>query len=158
MGQKLQEYDLNKIVFAIFKNDILKVELEKWASLNDVKIKWGDPDSQDIIFCNCFASIIDRNIISSEQYSLFLDYTKGVNTPIDYEERINKYHINPQDIEDLKEDMEIGDESTCILLDSIQDLEYPKLDFVLQVNIQKENAIQWIIDFLDLSLKHIRIE
>jgi hypothetical protein len=133
MEEKFNGYVWNKTVFAVFQNDSLKVELEKWALTNNINIAWGDPNSPDIIVFPYFSAIIDRNILGKEVYYQYLDFVREVNTPLNLEK----------------------DEHICILLDNIKDLEYPKLDYVMQVNTGHKNAIKWIIQTLELSHQYI---
>ena len=48
---------------------------------------------------------------------------------------------------------ELRDTSICIIIDNIKDLKLPLLDTVLQVDINQENAVKWILHNLELASK-----
>ena len=74
-----QSYAFESTILAIFNNQQLKTELEKWASANNVKIFWDDPSSPDIIAVPCFGLLVDRNILNEESYASYLELGKGAN-------------------------------------------------------------------------------
>ena len=80
-----QSYAFESTILAIFNNEQLKTELEKWASANNVKIFWGDPSSPDIIAVPCFALIVDRNILDEESYASYLELGKEANVFIAFD-------------------------------------------------------------------------
>jgi len=128
-----------KTIFAQFENPKLKNELIDWAEEQQLNMVWGDPKQPDLIACPSFALVIDRNlIIENGIYSQYLEYIDDVN------------------IDDVNMDdgiKEIRDTSICILIDNIKGIEIPSLDLVLQVDIQKKNAIKWILHNIELASK-----
>ena len=123
-----------KTIFAQFENPKLKNELIEWANEHQINIVWGNPKQPDLIACPCFALVIDRNlIIENGIYSQYLEYIDEVN--MDGE---------------LKE---LRDTSICIIIDNIKDLELPLLDVVLQVDINQNRAIKFILHNLELASK-----
>ena len=123
-----------KTIFAQFENSKLKNELIEWAKKHQLNIVWGNPEHPDMIACPSFALVIDRNLIIENQiYSQYLEYIDEVN--LDGE---------------LKE---LRDTSICIIIDNIKDLKLPLLDTVLQVDINQENAVKWILHNLELASK-----
>ena len=121
-------------IFAQFENSGLKNELMKWASKHRLNVVWGNPTHPDLIAYPSFALVIDRNLIIENQiYSQYLEYIDEVN--LDGE---------------LKE---LRDTSICIIIDNIKDLKLPLLDTVLQVDINQENAVKWILHNLELASK-----
>ena len=123
-----------KTIFAQFENLKLKNVLIEWAKKHRLNIVWGNPEHPDMIACPSFALVIDRNLIIENQiYSQYLEYIDEVN--LDGE---------------LKE---LRDTSICIIIDNIKDLKLPLLDTVLQVDINQENAVKWILHNLELASK-----
>ena len=123
-----------KTIFAQFENLKLKNVLIEWAKEHQLNIVWGNPEHPDMIACPSFALVIDRNLIIENQiYSQYLEYIDEVN--LDGE---------------LKE---LRDTSICIIIDNIKDLKLPLLDTVLQVDINQENAVKWILHNLELASK-----
>ena len=45
------------------------------------------------------------------------------------------------------------DTSICIIIDNIKGLELPLLDVVLQIDINQNNAVKWILHNLELASK-----
>lgn len=154
MKEIIIENDWRKTVLALFNSDLLKPEVIKWAEQNSIQIVWGDPNSADIVAYPYFALIVDRKILGDGFYSLYLEYLQDVNTPIDPQKLKINHGIQPQDLSGLL----VKEEHSCIIVDNIRDLEIPKLDFVSQINIQSENAINWVIQELDLSFNLISCE
>lgn len=123
-----------KTIFAQFENPKLKNELIDWAGEHQLNMVWGDPKQPDLIACPSFALVIDRNlIIENGIYSQYLEYIDDVNMD-----------------DGIKE---IRDTSICILIDNIKGIEIPSLDLVLQVDIQKKNAVKWIIHNIEFASK-----
>lgn len=124
----------DKSLFAQFENSELKDELMKWAKKHQLDVVWGNPERPDLIACQSFALVIDRNLIIENQiYSQYLSYINEVNSDGDLNE--------------------IRDTSICIIIDNIKDLELPSLDMVLQVDINQRNAVKWILRNLELASK-----
>ena len=123
-----------KTIFAQFENSGLKNELMKWASKHRLNVVWGNPTHPDLIAYPSFALVIDRNLIIENQiYSQYLSHIDEGNSD-----------------GELKE---LRDTSICIIVDNIKDLELPSLDMVLQVDLNQENAVQWIFHNLELASK-----
>lgn len=119
-----RSYAFESTILAIFNNEQLKTELEKWASANEVKIFWGDPSSPDIIAVPCFALIVDRNVIDKESYQSYLEYIK-----------------------------EIKETNVFIAFDDNNILELPKNEVVIKINPTNKNAIKWIIENINNAKK-----
>ena len=123
-----------KTIFAQFENAKLKNELIKWAKKHRLDIVWGNPKHPDLIAYPNFALVIDRNFIVENQiYSQYLSYTDEVNSDCELNE--------------------IRDDSICIIIDNIKDLEFTLLDVVLQIDINRKNAVKWILHSLELASK-----
>ena len=123
-----------KTIFAQFENLKLKNVLIEWAKEHQLNIVWGNPEHPDMIACPSFALVIDRNLIIENQiYSQYLEYIDEVNS----DGELN----------------ELRDTSICIIIDNIKDLKLPLLDTVLQVDINQENAVKWILHNLELASK-----
>jgi hypothetical protein len=123
-----------KTIFAQFENLKLKNVLIEWAKKHRLNIVWGNPEHPDMIACPSFALVIDRNLIIGNQiYSQYLEYIDEVNS----DGELN----------------ELRDNSICIIIDNIKDLELPSLDIVLQVDIKQKNAVQWIFHNLEQASK-----
>lgn len=122
--KKEQSYSTENTIFAISNNEQLKTELEKWASANVVKIFWGDSNSPDIIAVPCFALIVDRNVISKEAYSSYLEFTNETN-----------------------------ETNLFVAFDENIEMELPKNEIVLRINPTNTNAIKWIIENINNAKK-----
>jgi hypothetical protein len=123
-----------KTIFAQFENSKLKNELIKWAKKDQLNILWGNPKHPDLIACPSFALVIDRNLIIENQiYSQYLEYIDEVNSDCEHNE--------------------MRDTSICIIIDNIKGLELPLLDVVLQIDINQNNAVKWILHNLELASK-----
>ena len=123
-----------KTIFAQFENSKLKNELIKWAKNHRINIVWGNPKHPDMIACPSFALVIDRNLIIKNQiYSQYLEYIDEVNSDCEHNE--------------------MRDTSICIIIDNIKGLELPLLDVVLQIDINQNNAVKWILHNLELASK-----
>jgi hypothetical protein len=121
-------------IFAQFENSELKDELMKWASKHRLNVVWGNPEHPDLIAYPSFAVVIDRNlIIENEIYSYYLGFIDEVNSNCECNDLRNT--------------------CICIIIDNIKDLELPLLDVVLQVDINQENTVKYILQNLELASK-----
>jgi len=127
-----------RTILAHFEDPNLKKELSNWASKYRYSLVWADPDSPDLIAIGCFALVIDRTLIKNDIYFQYLEFLK---------EAHDSNSIRDSEVSETKE------ESICILIDKIKDLELPLLDVILQVDIRQENSVQWIIQNLELASK-----
>lgn len=121
-------------IFVQFENPRLKNELMKWANKHQLNVVWGNPEHPDILAYPSFAVVIDRNlIIENEIYSYYLGFIDEVNSNCECNDLRNT--------------------CICIIIDNIKDLELPLLDIVLQVDIDQENAVKYILHNLELASK-----
>lgn len=126
----------NRTILCLFQNSSLRKDLLQWAETKQLCLLWADPDSPDLIGIGYFALILDRTMITKKRYVQFLEFLKEVqNNTIAMGDEMNG----------------IRDESICILLDPLKDLEFPLLDIVLQVNVRQPNAVPWIINNLEIA-------
>ena len=117
-------------IFAWFKNQKLKLELQNWANENSCNISWG-MSPPDIIAVPFFVSIIDRNLLGLEGWESYLEFIRRVND--------NKPMVSESELIDIKDD------SVCIIVDDIRDMELPKLDTVLYFDLNEKESIPTII-------------
>ncbi|MBC8180425.1 hypothetical protein H8E88_04805 [candidate division KSB1 bacterium] len=129
-GQKNIGADWNNTVFAQFNNPELKSALQKWANENSCFISWGN-DPPDIIAFPFFVSIIDRNLLGSEGWEHYLEFIERVN--------------DGQPIISDDENIEIKDDSICIIVDNIRNMKLPKLDTVVYFDLSDKESIPSII-------------
>ncbi len=120
---------MEKNNFGSLENSILNNKLYNWASKHQCSIVWSDPDSPDLLALGCFALVIDRTLIKNEFYLQYLEFLKEVH---------NYSGITDCEIPEGKE------ETICILIDNLKNLEFPLLDVVLQIDMNSPNAVQFM--------------
>lgn len=120
------------IIFAQFDNQELKSKLETWARNRNCRIWWGEPNSPDIIAVGYFVSIIDRDIVGRESYESYLAYTSEANAGD-----------------------EICDETVCVIVDNIRNIELPNLDIILHYDLRDKRSIPWIIHSVSMAKESI---
>ncbi len=138
-------YSWASTIYAVFNNEALKDELNKWALLKGVKVIYGDPDSEDIIMRPYFAAILDRHILSDKMYKFYLHIINEVNNPIDDIKLMKEMGMSQKNLSELG----YRDDHLCIFIDDIKDKPYPKLDLIMQVGFEYPDSIPWIINNLE---------
>ena len=132
--------DWENTVFAQFNNPALKSELQMWANEYSCDISWGNNPS-DIIAVPFFISIIDRNLLGIKGWNHYLEFIEKVN--------------DGQSIISDDENIEIKDDSVCIIVDSRRDMELPKLDTVLYFDLKDKESIPPIIKTIDTEKMYL---
>jgi len=132
--------DWENTVFAQFDNPELKSELQMWANEHSCDISWGN-DPSDIIAVPFFVSIIDRKLLGSEGWESYLEFIDKVND--------GQSIISDADKIDLKDD------SVCIIIDDIRDMELPNLDTVLYFDLNDKESIPSVIKTIDTEKMYL---
>jgi hypothetical protein len=125
-----------RTVLAKFDNTSLRNELAEWVRRHRFDLVWMKSDWPDLIALGCFALVIDRNLIGKQSYLEYLKYlkeTQGSSVPENGQVGLHR------------------EECVCILVDNIRDLEFPQLNVVLQVDVNQENAVRWVMHNLELA-------
>ena len=145
MGKRAEEvttidWDRDRTVHCIFDNVSLKNCLQNWAQDNDYRLIWGQPNSPDIIAFPCIVIIVDRNYLGLNAYENYLEYTKEVNEPFELSE------LSEDESNDVKliEALTSKDDTVCIIIDNLRNIEHPMLDNVFQINPKQNKAFKWI--------------
>ncbi|MCK4390615.1 MAG: hypothetical protein KAV83_10325 [Desulfobacterales bacterium] len=137
-----------RTIFAKFDNQELKAELEKWANDNRCEIYWGSYEP-DIVGIPYFVSIIDRNVLGLEAWELYLAFQKNDFT----------LTVLGEEIEVKSDDQEEGepnDNSVCIIVDGIRNIELPNNEIILCIDLKGEHSIPWIIKSVDFAKKRLK--
>jgi len=134
------DWGRDRTVHCIFDNVPLKNSLESWAKDNGYRLVWGHPNSPDITAFPCIVIIVDRTYLGMDAYESYLEYTKEVNGPFNLSELSEDESKDDKLIEALTS----KDDTVCIIIDNLRNIEHPMLDNVFQINLKQNKAFKWI--------------
>jgi hypothetical protein len=115
-------------IFTVFENQELKTELECWAGDHGCQITVGE-SIPDIIALPYFVSLIDRTLLDTEAWNLYLEYRAVEDTDQDY------VHLF----------------KACIIVDGIRNMKLPDYDPVFCFDLRDKHSIQLIIKSVELA-------
>ncbi len=118
------------------KNENLKKSIKKWAEKNNVEVFEGE--GQDIIAVPNFATIVDRNVLDHKVWEQFLSFVKAGNT----------------EDSNLSDDEKVRCDSFLIIVDNINDWDYPEVDYLFKFNPEIEHLNEIVTDILDIAYKY----
>jgi len=141
------DWKRDRTVLCIFDNGSLKRQLESWARDNGYRLVWGRPNTPDIIAFPSVVIIVDRNYLGMDAYESYLDYARGCSEPFDLSSLSEEESKDAELIEALTS----KDDTVCIIIDGLRDIEHPMLDNVFQVDPEHDKAFERIITIIKSS-------
>ena len=135
--------DSNQTIFAQFdRASPLAPALELAAAQRGMQIYWGQDGSPDLIAVNALLMVIDRAHVGVENYNAFVAYTIEVNS--------DAFEIPDAD---LKAELTAARSmSTCVIIDALVDLPFPKLPVVIQLDVDSANVGHCLDPLISLAL------